>query len=295
MGALAIRLSSMTNGVSQRHGGVVSEEWGDVIGGPAKAITNGMHPQTWVGRAVSRLYHKTVGEVWEQQVIDHGSWEKVRDIPAEELWKAHQTQKTAMLRRLRSRLREQLARHGQSPSHLRWLDEQLDPQRLTIVFARRFATYKRAGLLFSDPQRVRAILTNPERPVQVVFAGKAHPADREGQGLIKWVFDMSNSPDLQGHVWFIENYDMALGADLVRGADVWLNNPVASEGGQRHVRHEVRRQRRHQPQCARRVVGRGLQREERVGVLGGVQLGRRRRRHPLPPARVRGRADVLRA
>jgi starch phosphorylase len=226
MGALAIRLSSMTNGVSQRHGQVVSEEWGDVIGGPAKAITNGMHPQTWVGRAVSRLYHKTVGEVWEQQVINHGSWEKVRDIPAEELWKAHQTQKTAMLRRLRSRLREQLARHGQSPAHLRWLDEQLDPQRLTIVFARRFATYKRAGLLFSDPQRVRAILTNPERPVQVVFAGKAHPADREGQGLIKWVFDMSNSPDLQGHVWFIENYDMALGADLVRGADVWLNNPV---------------------------------------------------------------------
>jgi len=226
MGALAIRLSSIINGVSQRHGAVVSEEWGPLIGGPAKAITNGIHPQTWVGGAFSRLYHKTVGSVWEQQVIDHDAWEKVRDIPAEDIWKAHQTQKTAMLRRLRGRLREELARHGQSPAHLRWLDEQLDPKRLTIVFARRFAMYKRAGLLFSDPQRVRSILTNPERPVQVVFAGKAHPADREGQGLIKWVFDMSNSPDLQGHVWFIENYDMSLGADLVRGADVWLNNPV---------------------------------------------------------------------
>ena len=226
MGALAIRLSSTTNGVSQRHGQVVSEEWGSLIGGPAKAITNGIHPQTWVGRSVSRLYARTVGDVWDQQVIDHDSWEKVRNIPNDELWKAHQAQKTAMLRRLRARLREQLARHGHSPERLRWLDEQLDPGRLTIVFARRFATYKRAGLLFSDPHRVRSILTDPDRPVQVVFAGKAHPADREGQGLVKWVFDMSNSPDLQGHVWFIENYDMGLGADLVRGADVWLNTPV---------------------------------------------------------------------
>ncbi len=226
MGALAIRLSTLTNGVSQRHGEVVSAEWGPLIGGPAKAITNGIHPQTWVGRSFSRLYQRTVGDVWDQQVIDHGSWDKVRDISPEELWKAHQTQKTSMLRRLRARLREQLARHGQSPARLRWLDEQLDPGRLTIVFARRFATYKRAGLLFSDPHRVRSILTNPEMPVQVVFAGKAHPADREGQGLVKWVFDMSNSPDLQGHVWFIENYDMGLGADLVRGADVWLNTPV---------------------------------------------------------------------
>ncbi len=226
MGALAIRLSSITNGVSQRHGGVVSHEWGSLIGGDAKGITNGIHPQTWVGPAMSRLYSRTVGEVWDQQVIDGGSWEAVRDIPASDLWRAHQAQKTGMLRRLRGRLREQLARHGHSPARLRWLDEQLDPERLTIVFARRFATYKRAGILFSDPHRIRAILTDPERPVQVVFAGKAHPADREGQGLVKWVFDMSNSPDLAGHVFFIENYDMQLGASLVRGADVWLNTPT---------------------------------------------------------------------
>jgi starch phosphorylase len=226
MGALAIRLSSITNGVSQRHGEVVSQEWGPLIGGPAKAITNGIHPQTWVGRSISRLYARTVGDIWEQQVIDHGSWEAVRDIDNAELWKAHQTQKTAMLRRLRARLREQFARHGHSPARLRWLDSQLDPETLTIVFARRFATYKRAGLIFSDPHRVRSILTNSDRPVQVVFAGKAHPADREGQGLVKWVFDMSNSPDLQGHVFFIENYDMELAASLVRGADVWLNTPT---------------------------------------------------------------------
>ncbi|HSF84168.1 MAG TPA: alpha-glucan family phosphorylase [Acidimicrobiia bacterium] len=226
MGALAIRLSSITNGVSKRHGEVVSSEWGPLIGGPAKGITNGIHPQTWVGRAMSRIYTKTVGELWTQQVIDHGAWEAVREVPAEELWQAHHRQKTLMLRRLRARLREQFARHGQSPARLRWLDDQLHPDALTIVFARRFATYKRAGLLFSDPHRVRALLTNPDRPVQVIFAGKAHPADREGQGLVKWVFDMSMSPGLEGKVWFIENYDMDLGGTLVRGADVWLNTPT---------------------------------------------------------------------
>ncbi len=226
MGALAIRLSSITNGVSRRHSEVVSAEWGQLIGGPAKGITNGIHPQTWVGRGMSRLYAQTVGSLWDQQVINGDAWEAVREIPAEDIWQAHHRQKTLMLRRLRARLREQFARHGQSPARLRWLDEQLHPDVLTIVFARRFATYKRAGLLFSDPHRVRAILTNPERPVQVIFAGKAHPADREGQGLVKWVFDMSQSQGLEGHVFFAENYDMDLGGTLVRGADVWLNTPV---------------------------------------------------------------------
>ncbi len=226
LGALAIRLASMTNGVSQRHGEVVTQEWGHLIGGPAKAITNGIHPQTWVGRSFARLYQRTVGDIWDQQIIDHGSWEKVRDISAETVWQAHQAQKNVMLRRLRSRLREQHARHGDSPERLRWIGEQLDPDVLTVVFARRFATYKRAGLIFSDPHRARSILTNPERPVQVIFAGKAHPADREGQSLVKWVFEMSNSPDLAGHVFYIENYDMDLGASLVRGADVWLNTPT---------------------------------------------------------------------
>jgi starch phosphorylase len=226
MGALAIRLASMTNGVSQRHGEVVTQEWEHLIGGPAKAITNGIHPQTWVGRSVSRLYRRAVGDIWDQRIIDHGTWEKVRDVSPETLWKAHQAQKNVMLRRLRSRLREQYARHGDGPERLRWIGQQLDPDTLTIVFARRFATYKRAGLMFSDPHRVRTILTDPDRPVQIVFAGKAHPADRDGQGLVKWVFEMSNSPDLQGHVFYIENYDMDLGASLVRGADVWLNTPT---------------------------------------------------------------------
>ncbi|MDJ0961320.1 MAG: alpha-glucan family phosphorylase [Acidimicrobiia bacterium] len=225
MGALAIRMASKTNGVSARHAEVVSKDWGHLIGGPALGITNGVHPQTWVGRTMARLYEKQVGDVWHERIIDHGIWDTIADIDDAELWKAHQTQKAVMLRNLRSRLRAQYARHGHSPDRLRWIDDQLPVDRLTLVFARRFATYKRAGLLFSDPGRVRALLTNPDRPVQVVFAGKAHPADREGQGLIKWVVEMSNSLDLEGHIFFIENYDMAIGASLVAGADVWLNTP----------------------------------------------------------------------
>ena len=226
MGALAIRLSGITNGVSQRHGEVASRDWRDVTGGDVVGITNGIHPQTWVGRSMARLYRRSVGSVWDRQIVDHDIWQSVRHIPNSEIWSAHQAQKRLMLRRLRSRVRMQRARHGESPQALHAIDEMLPDDRLTIVFARRFATYKRAGLIFSDPQRIRNILTNPERPVQLVFAGKAHPADREGQGVVKWVNDMSNSPDLAGHVFFIENYAMDLGASLVRGADVWLNNPV---------------------------------------------------------------------
>jgi starch phosphorylase len=225
MGALAIRLSEISNGVSRRHGEVSNQTWGEMKGKPLIAITNGIHPQTWVGPNMARLYRKSVGELWDRQVIDHGAWERVRDLPASDVWNAHQTQKQIMLRFLRSRLREQAGRHGRSPERLRWIDDQLPLDRLTLVFARRFATYKRAGLLFTDPARVRALLTNPERPVQIVFAGKAHPADRDGQALIRWVTEMSQAPELEGHIFFIENYDLELGQALVGGADVWLNTP----------------------------------------------------------------------
>ncbi len=226
MGALAIRLSAKTNGVSKRHGEVASHDWGDIIGGDALGITNGIHPQTWVGRSMSRLYRKHVGDLWNRQIVDHGIWETIRDIPNADIWAAHQAQKQLMLRRVRARLRMQRARHGESPAVLRAIDEMLPDGRLTIVFARRFATYKRASLIFSDPHRIRNILTDPDHPVQIIFAGKAHPADREGQGLVKWVNEMSNSPDLAGHVFFLENYAMDMAATLVRGADVWLNNPL---------------------------------------------------------------------
>ena len=225
LGAMAIRLAATTNGVSQRHASVVNNDWGDLIGGGAVGVTNGVHPQSWIGGAVARILRRVLGPDWPARTISGGGWEALFDVPDEDLWKAHLAQKQHMLRDLRSRLRDQYARHGMSPDGLRRVKDYLPDDRLTIVFARRFATYKRANLLFSDPGRLRRLLTDAERPVQIVFAGKAHPADREGQALIRWVVEMSRTPDLAGHIFFVENYDLGLGASLVQGADVWLNHP----------------------------------------------------------------------
>lgn len=225
MGALAIRLSDRTNGVSARHAEIVTEDWGQLIGGPALGITNGVHPSTWLGRAMCRLLAESLGSDWVDRIDDRAMWEAVRDVDDERLWRAHESQRELMNRRLRKRLREEYARHGQGSRRLRWLNDQLPADRLTIGFARRFATYKRAGMLFTDPGRLEAILRNPDRPVQLVFAGKAHPADREGQALIKRVFEMSKSHQFEGHLFFIEDYDLRLAKTLVTGTDVWLNTP----------------------------------------------------------------------
>ena len=294
MGALAIRLSSITNGVSQRHGKVVTHEWSGLIGGEAKAITNGIHPQTWVGRSMSRLYQRTVGEVWDQQVIDGAGWEAVRDVPAEELWNAHQSQKTVMLRRMKARLQEQYSRHGFGPSRLEWLEQQLPDDRLTIVFARRFATYKRAGLFFSDPHRVRQLLVDPARPVQIIFAGKAHPADKDGQAVVRWVFEMSQSPDLAGHVFFIENYDMAVAASLVRGADVWLNTPTPPKEASGTSGMKAAANGAINLSVLDGWWNEGYNGKNGWGFSESLQLRRRGRRHPLPPAGDGSRPPLLR-
>lgn len=223
MGALAIRLSSSTNGVSRRHGEVATRDWHSVIGGPAQSVTNGVHLPTWVGRRMKRRFSSTLGPEWASLPAD--VWHRVDEIPNADLWEIHQSQKAALLQTLRTRLREQFARHGAAPGQLRKLDNALPDDRLTIVFARRFATYKRAWLLLSDPGRLQWLLTNPDRPIQIVFAGKAHPADREGQGLIQHVMSLAKSPELRGHIFFVEDYDIELARSLVGGADVWLNTP----------------------------------------------------------------------
>jgi starch phosphorylase len=225
MGALAIRLSDRTNGVSIRHADVVSQDWGSLIGGPALAVTNGIHPATWLGHGIRRLLNDGVGLDWFDRIHEPETWEAIRSIDDGKVWRAHAAQRELMTRRLRKRLREEYARHGQGPSQLRWLDDQLPSDRLTIAFARRFTSYKRAGILFTDPARLEAIVKNPDRPAQLVFAGKAHPADREGQALIKSVFELSQSDAFRGHLFFIEDYNLRLGRTLVTGADVWLNTP----------------------------------------------------------------------
>jgi len=225
MGALAIRLSAVTNGVSQRHGEVVTRDWQHLIGGPSQAVTNGVHLPTWVGGVIERRFARAVGPDWAQRTLEPEAWEGLRAIPDKELWEAHQAQKQRLLRQVRNRLREQEARHGEAPEELRRVGQIGDVDRLTLVFARRFAAYKRVGLLLTDIDRLQALLSDPQRPIQIVFGGKAHPADREGQDLIRRVVQMAKDPRFEGHVAYVEDYDMELARYLLAGADVWVNMP----------------------------------------------------------------------
>ncbi|MET1231543.1 MAG: alpha-glucan family phosphorylase, partial [Candidatus Limnocylindrales bacterium] len=152
-------------------------------------------------------------------------WDHLDDVPDDVIWKAHLRQKRELAVFARGRLLRQFARHGASPSVLESVERVLDPGILTIGFARRFATYKRAALLFSDEERLARLLRDDERPVQVIFAGKAHPADRPGQAVIRDIFERSQAPQLAGRAFILEDYDMRIARYLVQGVDVWLNNP----------------------------------------------------------------------
>ena len=232
MTVLAINMSSYCNGVSQLHAKVSNDMWRHVFKGvkptdePIKGITNGVHTQTWLGFQMAELLDKYLTPAWRDNLMDEMFWKRgVANIPDKELWDVHNLQKENLIRFTRARVRIQLARHGCSPDELRAVDELLNPDVLTIGFARRFATYKRADLLFRDFERLRSILKEPGQPVQIIFAGKAHPADKPGQELIRRIFEISRNSDLHGHIVFIENYNMRVARMLVQGVDVWLNTP----------------------------------------------------------------------
>ncbi|MCL4836411.1 MAG: alpha-glucan family phosphorylase [Thermoanaerobaculia bacterium] len=229
--AMSVRASSYVNGVSRINAEVAGGMWRHLFvdgnsGAPGvEAITNGVHPTTWLGTEMQRLFNGRLGAGWRAEVDSPAFSEKLAGLPDEELWRTHQAQKARLARFARARLRDQQARHGVSPEELRSLEDRFDVDALTIGFARRFATYKRAALLFSDLHRLRALVCHPERPVQVVLAGKAHSADRAGQELIQHLYQLSCSPELKGRVFFLEDYDMRVGRMLVCGVDVWLNTP----------------------------------------------------------------------
>jgi len=228
MTALAIRLSARSNGVSRLHGHVSSEMWRHLFEGQAEEpvgyVTNGVHTQSWVGPEMRRFYTQHVGTDWEQHLLDPDYWKSVMDAPDGALWVAHRAQKERLIRFVRERARVQAARHGRSPDELRKVEALLDPHALTIGFARRFATYKRAFLVMTDVNRLRAILTDAARPVQFIFAGKAHPADREGQEVVRRIVSLTQG-EFHGKLVFLEDYDIGVGRALVQGCDVWLNNP----------------------------------------------------------------------
>ena len=182
---LAIRLSSSVNGVSKLHGKVSSAMWRhlwpDAPETPVGYITNGVHTESWIGPEMRALYAHHLDPDWEQHLLDPEFWTRIRAVPDAALWAAHRSQKERLIRFVRERVRVQSARHGRSPDELRGVEALLDPRALTIGFARRFATYKRAVLVLSDLERVRALLSDPARPVQFVFAGKAHPPTARGR------------------------------------------------------------------------------------------------------------------
>jgi glycogen phosphorylase len=225
MTAFVLRHAAGANAVSQLHAATATETWQDLAGHPIIGITNGVHVPTWLGRPVRRLVQRAAGV---SLGVDMQGPEPVATLGAiddEELWAAHLQQKREMDAFLEGRLARQFARHGESPDALRAVVGVLHPDALTIGFARRFATYKRAALLFSDEERLSRILDAPDRPVQIVIAGKAHPADRPGQQVIQHIFELSRSDRLNGRVFIVEDYDMRIAHFLVGGVDVWLNNP----------------------------------------------------------------------
>jgi starch phosphorylase len=231
MPVLAIRTADHLNGVSPLHGEVSRKMWQAMWPDlpthevPIDSVTNGVHLPSWVAAEVGALYTRYLGPQWTEECDDTQLWGRAREIPDAELWQVHEHRRHRLVQHVRRWLRTAAERRGAGRDEIDLADEVLDPHALTIGFARRFATYKRAALLFSDAARVKRLLADPTRPVQLVFAGKAHPQDRGGKELIRSIIHASRDAGLRGRVVFIEDYDMRIARALVSGVDVWLNTP----------------------------------------------------------------------
>jgi starch phosphorylase len=232
MTILALRVSRHANGVSKLHGQVSQELWKDVWSGvplqevPITSITNGVHTKTWTAPEFHRIYSRYLGSDWEEHLTDPEYWRRVIDIPEDVLWETHQLLKSRLIDFVRERLRQQRIRLGESPEQIRKINSILNPEILTIGFARRFATYKRGTLLFSQKERLLRLVQNTERPVQFIFAGKSHPKDEPGKGFIQEVYNRSRDAGLEQAVVFVEDYDTYIGRRMSQGVDLWLNNPL---------------------------------------------------------------------
>lgn len=231
MTVLALRQGGQSNGVSQLHGRVSRDMWQevwadkDVEGVPISSITNGVHLPTWISSELSYLLDKYLEDGWREGHDDPVVWKRLADLPDEELWHVHQHLKLKMLNYFRHLVRRRWVNGANDPTQVLTGGTLLDPEALTIGFARRFATYKRAALLFRDLERLQRLLLNTHRPVQIIFAGKAHPADEPGKALIQQIYNLAKHNQLGGRVAFIEDYDMHIARYLTQGVDVWLNNP----------------------------------------------------------------------
>jgi starch phosphorylase len=232
MTAFALRMSGYRNGVSKRHGEVARRMWQalwpelpeDKV--PIDYVTNGVHVPTWIEPKLELLFNKYLGSDWLEDHDNPSIWELVEKIPDDELWKTHYWLKIKLIDAIRERLRQRWAKDRVSPSIVLAGGALLDPSVLTLGFARRFATYKRADLIFYDLERLKNLLNDPWRPIQIIFAGKAHPADDPGKQVLQRVFNETRDPATGGRIAFVEDYGEQFAQYMVHGVDVWLNNPV---------------------------------------------------------------------
>ena len=231
MGILALKIAGKKNGVSKLHGAVSRELFGDIWPeiaaneAPITHVTNGIHTCSWLAPNLKKLYNQYLIPYWQDKIYDNEVWKKIAEIPDKELWQAHQARKEKVLAIVKENTINRLRRSGYRYEDIMQMLSSLDPNALTIGFARRFATYKRATLIFKDLERITQILNDQNRKVQIIFAGKAHPADKEGQDLIKYIHEISMKPQFKGKIFILENYNIAMSRYLISGVDVWLNNP----------------------------------------------------------------------
>ena len=231
MGIFALKIAGKKNGVSKLHGEVSRELFSDVwphiapSESPITYVTNGVHTCTWLAPKMKELYNKYLIPYWQDNIHEDYVWEKIKTIPDEKLWKVHMDRKAKLIALVKENVTRRLRREGVSYEEIVEATSKLNPEALTIGFARRFATYKRATLIFKDLERITQILNDENKPVQLIFAGKAHPADREGADLIKYIHEISMKPQFKGKIFILENYNIEISRYMVSGVDIWLNNP----------------------------------------------------------------------
>lgn len=231
MGILALKVAGKKNGVSKLHGEVSRELFGEVwpniaaSESPITYVTNGIHTCSWLPANLKELYNKYLIPFWQDNIHDDKVWENIKNIPNEELWNEHQKRKAKLIEMVKDSTTKRLKREGYSYEEISQIISGLSENNLTIGFARRFATYKRATLIFRDLERITQILNDSNKPVQLIFAGKAHPIDKEGQDLIKFIHEISMKPQFKGKIFLLEDYNIGMSRYLISGVDVWLNNP----------------------------------------------------------------------
>ena len=231
MTAVGLKLSRRANAVSSLHGEVSRAMWIALFPGrgeegvPIGHITNGVHVPTWLAPQMFRLYERHLGTGWHLHGGEARTWECIENVDDGELWETHLSLKARLLDFVRQRARQQAERRSESPETLQRLERVLSPDALTIGFARRFATYKRANLILADIEKLGSMVNDPKRPVQFVFAGKAHPRDEPGKRVLQQIAQLMRDPQFAERFVFIEDYDIDVGRFLVQGVDVWLNNP----------------------------------------------------------------------